>query len=181
MTTDKHEIADKIYQECEKRAETHSVQGRLSLDEIKRIIEAVKAEEKPQAQSVGAEAELKMLVPMSKYNQLQHIARNISEYLKHPIEQLEEQLKDVHNQLHRAYESEKKWKDMYRDLEKKFTDQPQQPTAKEMLEALIEYYDNNKRWFLSSSRRSGVEYKGLTGIALLEFAEQWLKEKTKER
>lgn len=61
------------------------------------------------------------------------------------------------------------------------TDQPQQPTAKEMLEALIEYYDNNKRWFLSSSRRSGVEYKGLTGIALLEFAEQWLKEKTKER
>jgi hypothetical protein len=59
--------------------------------------------------------------------------------------------------------------------------QPQQPTAREMLEALIEYYDNNKRWFLSSSRRSGVEYKGLTGIALLEFAEQWLKEKTKER
>jgi hypothetical protein len=61
------------------------------------------------------------------------------------------------------------------------TDQSQQPTAREMLEALIEYYDNNKRWFLSSSRRSGVEYKGLTGIALLEFAEQWLKEKTKER
>ncbi len=67
------------------------------------------------------------------------------------------------------------------ELESLKAEKPQQPTAREMLEALIEYYDNNKRWFLSSSRRSGVEYKGLTGIALLEFAEQWLKEKTKER
>jgi hypothetical protein len=60
-------------------------------------------------------------------------------------------------------------------------DQPQQPTAKELLEALREHYEKSKRYWLSCNSKSGVEFKGINGGALIEFAEQWLKTKEQEK
>lgn len=164
-----HRITGSLNNIC---ANCHKLYASITID--KEILEAVRAE--PQAQSVEAdltpEQQLAFLKGKADMCHGNMEGEDLQGFLRW-------------DKLYNAYltiaeDMEREMKGLPPILEPE-TDQPQQPTAREMLEALIEYYDNNKRWFLSSSRRSGVEYKGLTGIALLEFAEQWLKEKTKER
>lgn len=49
-------------------------------------------------------------------------------------------------------------------------------TAAELVEKLKEHYEKSKRYWLSCHSKSGVEFKGINGGALIEYAESLLKQ-----
>lgn len=49
-------------------------------------------------------------------------------------------------------------------------------TAAELMERLKEHYEKSKRYWLSCHSKSGVEFKGINGGALIEYAESLLKQ-----
>lgn len=122
---------------------------------------------------------LKVLVPAGEYHQLQHIARSVKDAIESPIKHLEEQLKDVHNQLYKAHESEKKWKTLYLEV----FDSRQELQAKvQELEAQVSHLEGVSDGYAVVEMEDKAKIKSLQSeLSALKSENEKLKEFERKR